>query len=276
MNSNIFGVTEITSKTNSTIVKISKLENKKYRYEEKLFICNGIKLFNEAVDFGADIKYIVLKNTVELKEETVCKIKKQQNNGVSVLCVSDEVFLKLTDELSPQGIITVCSFFEKKHEFTERLKNVRLEEKIILLESIRDPGNIGTIIRNAAAFGIDRLIFSSDCADIYSSKVIRAAMGAVFKVRIDIVENFGATILSLKKCGKNILGAALRKNSYILGKCELSTRDAIIIGNEGHGISNEILALCDNTLLIPMAENTESLNAAIATAVIMWEISKIL
>ena len=274
MNNHIFNVSEITSKANSTIVKIGKLDNKKYRNEEKLFVCNGVKLFIEAAKFNAKIKYIILNNTINFDEEIVQLIKNKQDCGASVLCVSENVFNKLSDEQAPQGIITVCEYFEEKHTFSTNVKNVNLDEKVMLFESIRDPGNVGTIIRNSAAFGIDRLIFSSDCADIYSSKVIRAAMGAVFKVKIDIVDDIEGTILSLKNNGKRVLGAALKHNSLVLGKDELSTHDAVIIGNEGHGLSEKVLSLCDNTLFIPMCENTESLNAAIATAIIMWEFSK--
>ena len=274
MNNLIFDVTEITSKSNSTIIKIDKLGNKKYRNEEKLFVCNGIKLFREAVKFNAEIKYIVLNNNTDFDGDVIKLIKDQQSLGAMVLCVSDAVFDKLSEEQAPQGIIVVCKYFEDKHTFSIEAENEYFDDKIMLFESIRDPGNIGTIIRNAAAFGIDRLIFSSDCADIYSSKVIRAAMGAVFKVRIDIVDDFKGAIKSIKNCGKKVLGAALNQDSLVLGKYELNTQDAIIIGNEGHGLSEETLELCDNTLFIPMNENTESLNAAIATAIIMWEFSK--
>lgn len=274
MNNSILGLSEITSKTNSTIVKIGKLENKKHRNTDKLFVCNGIKLFLEAIKFNVEIEHIVVKNSANFDDEILNEIKAQLKKGVSVLCVSDEVFNKLSEEQAPQGIITVCKYFKDKHTFSAFVENVDLNEKIMLFESIRDPGNVGTIIRNAAAFGIDRIILSSDCADIYSSKVIRAAMGAVFKTKINIVENMKETILNLKKHNKNVLGAALKRDSMILGKYELSTQDAIIVGNEGHGLSNEILELCDNTLFIPMCENTESLNAAIATAIIMWEFLK--
>ncbi len=274
MNSSIFNVNEITSKTNSTIVKIGKLSNRKNRYEEKLFLCHGIKLFLEAVKFGAVFKFVILKNDAMFDDEIIKNIKELQLKGVNVLCVSSQVFEKLTDELSPQGIISVCAFFDEKHSFSNTVNDSVSNEKIMIFESIRDPGNVGTIIRNAAAFGIDRLIFSSDCADIYSPKVIRATMGALFKVKIDVVENLKNTVLHLKKNEINILGAALKAQSLVLGKYKLSTQDAVIIGNEGHGISDEILELCDNTLFIPMSENTESLNAAIATAIIMWEISK--
>ncbi len=273
MNSLIFNVTEITSKTNSTIVKIGKLDSKKHRNEEKLFVCNGIKLFKEAVSFNAKIKYIVLNNKTEFEDSIVKLIKLQQDKGTTILCVSDVVFNKLSDEQAPQGIISVCEFVEDKHTFSSKTKEYH-DNKIMLFESIRDPGNLGTIIRNSAAFGIDRLIFSSDCADIYSSKVIRAAMGAIFKVQIDVVDDLRDIINVLKNNGKRVLGAALKNNSLVLGRDELSTQDVVIIGNEGHGLSEKTLSLCDNTLFIPMCENTESLNAAIATAIIMWEFSK--
>ncbi len=273
-NNEIFGTEIITSKANSTIVKIGKLNDKKYRKQEKMFLCDGIKLFEEAVNFGAKIIYIILNNEAVFDEKIIEVIKEKQAEGVQILCISVPVFAKLTEEKAPQGIITVCQYLELNHTFSTNVKNIKSNEKIMLFESVRDPGNIGTIIRNSAAFGINRLVFSADCADIYSSKVIRSAMGAIFKVKIDIVEDFKESILTLKRSGYNILGAALEKDSLILGKYSLNANDAVIIGNEGRGISKQTLEICDNTLLIPMQDNTESLNAAMATAIIMWELYK--
>ncbi len=270
----IFGVETITSKTNSTIVKIAKLSNKKYRNEDKLFVCDGKKLLAEAINFGAEIKYIVIKNNINLENELIEKIKKCQKSGTIVLCVNSQVFSKLTEENAPQGVIAVCEFLNKLHSHSAIVENINFDEKIVMLESVRDPGNIGTIIRNAAAFGIDRLILSSDCADIYSQKVIRAAMGAIFKVKIDIVEDVVGTVKALQKHGKRVLSATLGKNSLILGKIELSSNDVVIIGNEGHGISSEVIEASDETIFIPMCENTESLNAAIASSIFMWELYK--
>ncbi len=270
----IFGTELITSKTNSTIVKIGKLSNKKYRNEENLFICDGKKLLNEAINFGANIKYIVIKNDANLDNDIVEKMLKCQNNGTIILCVNDQVFSKLTEESAPQGVIAVCEFLLEKHRRFTVVENWDFNEKILMLESVRDPGNIGTIIRNAAAFGIDRLVFSSDCADIYSQKVIRAAMGAIFKVNIDIVDDFIGTIKILQKNGKRVLSAALNKNSLVLGKIELSNKDVVVVGNEGHGLSNDVISASDETIFIPMCENTESLNAAIASSIFMWELYK--
>ena len=273
MNGEIFGTEVITSKANSTIVKIGKLSNKKYRNEYKMFVCDGIKLFQEAMDFGAKIEYIIIKNDAIFDEKIVSEIKYYQSLGAKILCVNEGVFDKLTDESAPQGIITVVSYFTGLHRRFTSVENVNENEKIIMLESIRDPGNLGTIIRNAVAFGIDRLILSSDCVDIYSSKVVRAAMGAIFKIKIDIVDDFVASIENTK-LNKTVLGAALGKKSLVLGEKKLTKNDVVIIGNEGHGLSQEVLNSVDDTIFIPMAQNTESLNAAMASVIFMWEFYK--
>lgn len=270
MNNIIFNTELITSRSNSTIVKIGKLINKKARNEEQLFICNGIKLFEEAVNCNVDIAYIVINNNSKFSENVILKLKKCIKNYTKVICVTESVFEKVTDEKSPQGIVTVCKLL---NNITTNFTFVE-NEKIMMLESVRDPGNVGTIIRNAAAFGIDTLILSSDCADVYSSKTVRAAMGAIFKVKIYVVDNFSNVILDLKNNGRKVMTAALTKKSRILSKNSLNQTDVIIIGNEGHGASDEVIGLCDETILIPMAENTESLNAAIAAAIFMWELTK--
>ena len=264
----------ITSRTNSTIVKIGKLSNKKYRHEDKLFICDGVKLVKEAIDFSLDIKYIVIRDDFALDSDLENSIISCQKNGTLVLCVSSQVYEKISEESAPQGIMAVCSFITKKHKNLSIPEPTFDGEKIIMVESVRDPGNIGTMLRNACAFGIDRLIFSKDCADFYSQKVVRAAMGALFKMRIDVVDDFVGSINSLKECGKNVYGAALNENSLILGQKQLSSDDVIIIGNEGHGLSSDVLSAVDDTIFIPIQKNTESLNAAMASAIFMWELSK--
>ena len=273
MNSQFFGVECVTSKSNSTIVKIAKLLNKKDRKQEQLFILDGIKLFVEAQKFDADIKYIILNESALLEEKILEKICLARDKGAVILCVNDIVFNKLTEESSPQGIITVCSFL-KNHCFSTST-NAKNEEKVMVFESVRDPGNVGSILRNAAAFGIDRLVFSSDCADIYSPKVLRAAMGAIFKVKIDISSNLSNAIDDLKKQGRRVIATTLGEKSLVLGKNAISAGDVFIIGNEGHGVSDSLIDKSDETMFIPMCENTESLNASVATAILMWEIYKI-
>ena len=272
MNNKIFGVDLIQSKSNSTVTELSKLLNKKYREQRKLFLCDGIKLFLEAVEFNADIKYIILENNTAFSNEIVQKIKECVEKGAIILCVEGYIFAKMTSENSPQGIITVCGFYDKMHSFLANAENNE-NDSIIMLQSIRDPGNMGTIMRNAVALGIDRLVLSSDCVDIYSPKVIRASMGAIFKIKVDVVSDFLGSIEVFKSGGRRVLSAALDDNALILGKDSLKRDDIVILGNEGHGISDDVIRVSTNTLFIPMRENTESLNVAMASAIIMWEIS---
>ena len=274
MNNLIFNVPIINGKTNSTIIKIGKLQNKKYRNEEKLFICDGVKLFCEAYDFNANIKYIIIDNDAELSTEICSKIADCQRKGTNILCVDSTNFKKLTTENAPQGIITVCEYLYNKHSFAASGQNVVEGEKILMLESVRDPGNMGTILRNAVAFGIDRLIISSDCADIYSPKVVRSSMGAIFKLNMDVVDNLCDVADTLKEQGRRVLGAVLGKDSLVLGKDKISSSDVFVLGNEGHGLSDEIIEHCTDTIFIPIQNNTESLNVSIAAAILMWEISK--
>ncbi len=274
MNNLIFNVPLITGKTNSTIVKIGKLQNKKFRNEEKLFICDGIKLFLEADKFNANIKYIVIDNDAVLKQEVCEIINKYKEKNVSILCVETETFKKLTTENAPQGIITVCEYYFTKHSFINYLCTDQNKAKIMMLESVRDPGNLGTILRNAVAFGIDHLILSSDCVDIYSPKVVRSSMGAIFKLNITIVNDFCGTINYLKNSGRRVIGTALGRDSLVLGQDKIYCTDVFVLGNEGHGLSEETINECTDTLFIPICENTESLNVSIAGAILMWEFSK--
>lgn len=275
MNNLIFGVELITSKSNSTILEIAKLSEKKHRVAKKQFLCDGIKLFKEAKKFGANIRYIVLENEAKFDADIIEMVKECVENGAKVLCVADYVFKKITAENSPQGIVTICDFFAKNHLFSTNVKNGFFDNKRVLaLESVRDPGNMGTICRNAVALGIDVLIISSDCADIYSPKVVRASMGAIFKLNILITDSLVDEISKIKESGRRVLAAALDKNALVLGKEKLSKADIVVLGNEGHGLSDAVVKECTNTILIPMRENTESLNVATAAAILMWEISK--
>ncbi len=275
MNNLIFNVPLISSKTNDKVLEFAKLSNKKYRLLNKKFLCDGIKLFQEASSFGANISYIIIDNNAIFPDEIISEIKKCIDNGTKILCVEKHVFDKLTNENAPQGIITVCDFFERKHTFSANVKNEDFSGKtLMILDSVRDPGNIGTILRNAVAFGIDKLILSSDCVDIYSQKVIRSSMGAIFKIEIQIVEDLSSSIEIIKESGRRVLAAAINDEALILGKDRVSRDDVVVLGNEGHGISPEIIDKCTNTIFIPMKGNTESLNVAMASAVLMWEISK--
>lgn len=269
----------ITSKQNPTVKRISALSDKKGRREEGLFRFDGIKLFDEAVACGLNIKYVVLcdkadPNILSFVEKAIeCGRLSQR----SVVLVCDSVFEKLSEQKAPEGIITVASFVADKHRGISTLEagtySVGGHERVLIAESLRDPGNLGTVIRSCAALGIDRLIISDDCADLYNPKTIRGAMGGLFRLNIDIVP-IGAMaelIGSLRSSGRRIFAAALHTEALTIGELELHASDCFVIGNEGHGLSDATIDACDACAIIPMVEGSESLNAAAAAAICIWE-----
>lgn len=266
----------ITSRQNKTISLIASLDTKKARDKEELFTLDGVKLTCEALKKGLDIYCIVLLDSaIELVN---CKAKELY--GVDILSLetriivtNQSVFERLTDEKAPEGIICVARYIKNIHRRIDAYKKEETfaGENILMLESVRDPSNVGAIIRSAAAFSVDRIIMSADCADIYNSKTLRASMGNLLGMKIDRVENITSAIKHLQNNGTRVYAAALYENSLRLGKSEFASDRAVIIGNEGHGLSKDVIDVCHDTVYIPMADGVESLNASVAASVLTWE-----
>ena len=144
----------------------------------------------------------------------------------------------------------------------------------MLIEDIRDPGNLGTIMRSAAALGVETLVLCGECADIYSSKTLRGSMGALFRLKTVRARDGVSAINALRESGRRVFAAALTSEALSLDETELKSDDCIVIGNEGHGLSSDIIAACDGCVIIPMSAGTESLNAATAAAIFMWEMRR--
>lgn len=267
----------VTSRQNPTVKRLCALLEKKSRRREKLFRFDGIKLFCEAVKKGVDIELVVVSESVDsgvyrqISELVECGIFAAEK----ILYVSEQVFEKISEELSPEGVITVAHFMEKKHREVEVTENYALDplKRILLAESLRDPGNLGTVIRTSAALGIDRLIITDDCADIYNPKTVRAAMGGLFSLEIDVVKSaeLPKLIMALKGGGRRIYATAFTENAKEIGTLELAVGDAFLIGNEGHGLSAQAIEAASDVAIIPMTEDSESLNAAAAAAICIWE-----
>lgn len=272
----------ITSRQNPTVKRICSLNDKKGRRNERLFRFDGIKLFGEALNKRIDVRYAVVctdaPSTVKSAVEDAVKSKRLSPE--SVIAVSAEVFEKISEEKSPEGIVTVASFIPSKHRSLSNEDATHYcvdgNERLLIAESLRDPGNLGTVIRSCAALGIDRLVISDDCADIYSPKVIRGAMGGLFALPIDIVPagELASAILSLRASGRRVYAAALHNEALEIGELRLCRGDCFVIGNEGHGLSQRVIDACDACAIIPMTEGSESLNAAAAAAICIWETVK--
>ncbi len=265
----------ITSRQNQMVTATAKLADRKWREADGLFRCDGVKLFGEAVLRGVEVAWVllrasdrekVLEKTAALFGDTVTF------SGIRVLTLADNVFDKLTDEKSPEGIITVGKYIDKFHKIVTIDNNCLFEGKgfYLLLESVRDPVNVGTMIRTAAAMGVTGVIMSRDCADLYHPKTLRAAMGTVFNLPVTVCESLTEAATALRADGHRVYAAALDENAQPLHNLTPCPGDCIVIGNEGHGLSSELIVAATAPVYIPMQANVESLNAAAAAAVLLW------
>ena len=271
----------IRSRQNKNIVELCKLTDRKAREATKTFRFDGIKLLEEAIKNDVEICAVFLSSSAQ---ERVLDFLRTRFGGAyedrieKCFVVSDDIFDKISEEKSPEGVITIAKYIDKLQKNATIYNSAHFlemkNEHIVLLESVRDPSNVGAIIRSAAAIGIDRLILSADCADIYHPRAVRGSMGTLFNQRIDRVSDLPATIAEMRKSGRRVFAAALDDRALSLGKFEILTGDAVVIGNEGHGLSDDVIAACSNSVIIPMSERAESFNAAVAASILMWEFAK--
>ena len=268
----------VTSRQNRFVAQLCALEDKKARENTHLFRFDGVKLLCEAVRHGVEIAYAAVceKQADEVwnKLWTVGKMRPSEI-GCKFVYVSESVFKKISEEKAPEGIICAAKHIDKFHKsvkiYNKDVYAPDKSEKILLLDSVRDPSNVGAAIRSAAAFGADRIIMGGGCADIYNPKTIRASMGTLFGMKIDRVSGMKDAVLFLRNSGRKVYAAALGHAAKKLGHDALEKDACVIIGNEGHGLSDEVISACTGCVYIPMSEGVESLNASVAAAVIMWE-----
>ena len=271
----------ISSRQNRAVVELCKLTDRKAREARCVFRFDGVKLLSEAIGKGLELESVFLRarDAARIKDEILERYGARALDGVGrTLVLSDDLFDKISEEKSPEGVISVAKYidkFQKNATIYNSAYFFEMEnERVVLLESVRDPSNIGAVVRSAAAMGVDRLIISADCADIYHARAVRASMGTLFDQRIDRVDDLGAVIRGLRASGRRVFAAALDERARRLGTFEIVAGDCVVIGNEGHGLSPETVAACDGSVLIPMSDRAESLNAAVAASILMWEFSK--
>jgi len=276
----LFSEEIIRSRQNRTVVELMKLNDRGNREHSRLFRFDGIKLAADAICAGLKIPLLFLK---EKNAEEICRFLSQrissdlERSVGRIVRLDDDLFSKISEEKSPEGVICVAKYIDKiqKDDIIDDSFFLKVEkERVVLLESVRDPSNLGAIIRSAAAMGVDRLIVSSDCADLYNAKTVRASMGTLFTQPISRVENLAETINGLKKSGRRVFAATLTKTSAALGSFPTCKDDCVVIGNEGHGLSEAVVAACGESVFIPMSDRAESFNAAVAASILMWEFFK--
>ncbi len=275
----------ITSRQNGYVSLACKLGEKKHRQSEKMFRFDGVKLFCEAVARGVELAFVLVdesqKDSLTAKAQGLYGLTLHDAN-CRILYLSHDLFVKISDENAPEGIICVAKYIDKIHKIaTIDGSNQDLARilcagsgRVLLCESLRDPGNVGTVVRTAFAFGIDWLILSGDCADLYNPKVLRGAMGTLFSQKILRVDDLAAAIEMMRASGRQVYAAALDESARQLGSFAFGRADSAVIGNEGHGLSERVLKACDASVYIPMTGDAESLNASVAAAVLMWEMCR--
>jgi RNA methyltransferase, TrmH family len=265
----------ITSSDNSIIKEIKSLKEKKYRTEKGLYIIEGIKLLEEALDEKVAFKYVIMNDSFADSFEGSSLGEKFLLLNNLIYIVPDKLFREASDTLNPQGILAVV---EKKHyNLKEGIfsgiasNNPSGNAFWIIADSIQDPGNLGSIIRTADAAGVTGMVISIGCADPYNPKVIRSTMGSIFRIPLFFCKDLYLSLQYLKENGTRLYA------SHLKGSCEYYDADfkgniALIIGNEAAGIS-EVSTRCSDLLIkIPMPGRAESLNAAAAAAILMYEV----
>lgn len=241
----------------------STLLNKKYRQRERKFIVEGKRLVEEALNSKFNCEVLITTNKFTEENSDYLEVNAL---GTNVELVKEADFKRLSDTKNPQGIIGI--FLKGNLNFVfEPAANF-----ILALENISDPGNVGTIIRNADWFGVKEVMLSEECADVFNPKVLRASMGSVFHIEFSDTIDFYLEIENLKKAGYKILLADMSgENIYHYSKSE---KIVLVVCNEAHGPSQNILELADHKITIPQKGKAESLNVASASAVLLNELSK--
>ncbi len=255
----------ITSLNNKTVKEIAALSQKgKERNKKDVFVAEGVKMFMEAPKERICGVYVAGSAEQGLLEMCGAKLAE-----LSYELVSDEVFGKMSDTMTPQGILCLVRQFH--HDLTFLLENSKKERKLfIILEDIQDPGNLGTIFRTAEAAGASGVIMSRHTADVYNPKTIRSTMGSVYRVPFVVVEDMPCIIKALQEKGVCVYAAHLGgKACYEAFDYRKST--AFLIGNEGNGLRKETADCADVLIRIPMEGSVESLNAAVASSVLLYE-----
>ena len=251
---------EILSTKNSMIKELKKLHKKKYREENQQYIIEGFHLIEEAVNANAKVKWVLFNQRGQLEWSEWLDDQPQE----LLVFVSDEVLVSLSELPTPQGIIAVL-------EMPVYDENLHLGGSWLLLDNVQDPGNVGTMIRTADAAGLSGVVLGQGSSDIYNSKVLRAMQGSNYHLPV-IRRSLEGIIDNFKKRGIPIYGTELNPEAISYTDLSKVKEYALIMGNEGQGVSQELLEKTDQNIYIPIKGKAESLNVAIAAGILMYHL----
>lgn len=246
----------IESSSNEIYKNTKKLLMSKERKKASLFITEGYRSVCDSIKHNADIRYIIISEKYDLE----CFEDK-----FTVYKMSEKLFREISSTVNSQGILAVVGFV---HNADSDFKYDN-SKTLVYLDSVTDPGNMGTILRTSDAMGVDGVILSKGCVDLYNPKVVRATMASIFNVPIYLDEDY-KLLKKLKQNGYLILGTFLDADVYSYD-ADFTKKTVIVMGNEANGISNELEKLCDIRVKVPMKGNAESLNVATCCAMVLYE-----
>lgn len=255
---------EITSLQNPVVKKIKELQKKRAaRQKQGLFIVEGIRAVQE-IPSHIQIEQLIVCNT--LQEELYASIKASQ-----LFIVTEDVFKGMSETMTPQGMLAVVKVIH------HTLQDIKMQSgAYLVLENLQDPGNLGTIIRTAHAFDFKGIFISKGSVDLYSPKVVRSTMSSLFYVPIVAYEEIEDILNELKKQEVEIYTTALTDKAEPIGSLSFKSSSALVIGNEGNGVTETVLKNTDHTMIIPMPGGAESLNASVAAGICMYQMSSYL
>lgn len=249
---------EIISLKNPLIKEVKKLHKRKYREEKKAYLLEGFHLLEEAQNFGAEFEWLFF--TERGKNEWMDWLDRQEE-GIKIF-LSDEAMKAISEQPSPQGIVAVV-------KMTENILPERFEGGWLLLDNVQDPGNVGAMIRTADAAGLAGVVLGSGAVDIYNAKVMRAMQGSNFHLPI-FREKLPRIISKMQEDDIKVYGTKLDKDAVSLKELPVTENFAILMGNEGQGVSEELLDLTDENVYIKMKGQAESLNVAVACGILLF------
>lgn len=246
---------KLTSLKNPKVMEWRSLKEKKAREEQKAFLVEGVRMVREALSSSFEVKALILREDFHPEYDLP--------SDIPSYILPDHVFQSVSDTKTPQGIAAVLSLKTKE----------AAGPRLLALDGVQDPGNVGTIIRTADAAGIDGVILSPDCADLYSPKVLRSTMGSIFRLGFAFPASLPDMLNELKKEGYSVISSQL-DGAPFYDRQNVSSRFVLVIGNEGNGISDPVKAVATHRLCLPMRGGAESLNAAVAAGIMMYDLTR--
>ena len=243
----------LSSLKNPRVAAWRSLKDKKGRLEHQSFLVEGVRMVREALFSSFEVKALLLREN----DHPDLPLP----SGVPVYMLPDGVFHSVCDTRTPQGIAAVLSLQAREAS----------GPRLVALDGVQDPGNVGTIIRTADAAGFDGILLSPECADLFSPKVLRSTMGSIFRLGFSFPASLPDALSGLKKNGYSVLSSQLDGEPFY-DRHDVSASFVLVIGNEGNGISDEVRSVATHRLCLPMRGGAESLNAAVAAGIMMYDL----